>query len=322
MNSTKRRLMLAAASLLVVAGAHAQQDYPSRPISIYVGGAAGSGSDQLVRYLADKLRTLSGQSVIVENRPGVFGNLAATAVAKAKPDGYSILVAPNITFAVSSYMFKNLQYHPVKDFLPVGTISQGPFFLVVDAQKGPKTVAELTQRLRAKGDKASYGAPNGISLAAAELYKSIAGVKAAQIPYKSVSQAMIEMSMGQLDFVFVDAPSVLSTDGGKFRPIAVTTEKRSSAATEVPTMIEAGVPGFPQVSAWFGMALPAGTPTPIADKLNGWLTRILAMEDTAKFLRMRGQEPFPGSPKAMAAYQAAELENWGRIARITKLEPQ
>lgn len=322
MRSHLRKLIVAAAVTLLAGGATANQDYPSRPISIYVGGAAGSGSDLLVRFLAEKLRVLSGQTVVVENRPGVFGNLAASAVAKAKPDGYTILVAPNITFAVSPYMFKQLPFHPQKDFVPVGTISQGPFFLVVDAAKGPKTVAELTARLRAKGSNGSFGAPNGISLAAGELYKSIVGVTPAQIPYKSVSQALIETAMGQLDFVFIDAPTMLTTEGGKFRPLAVTSEKRSSAAPQVPTMVEAGVQDYPRVSAWFGMALPAGTPATVAQKLNGYLTKVLAMEETITFLRHRGQDPFPGSAKDMADFQGKEIENWGRIAKISKLEAQ
>lgn len=323
MHCTTRRHLLVAGSALALGGpSQSQPDFPSRTISIFVGSAPGGGADLLARYLAEKLRALCGQTVLVENRPGAFGNLAATAVVRAKPDGYTLLLAPNITWAVSLYMFKQPAFHPVKDFAPIGTVSHGPFFLLVDAQKGPKTLAELTAQLRAKGDRASYGAPNGISLAAAELYKSMNGLQAAQIPYKSVSQALIEMSMGQLDFLFADAPTVLSTDTSKYRELAVTTEKRSAAAPGVPTMAEAGVKGFPQVSAWFGLAAPAGTPAPVVQKLNRYLTRILAMEETAQFFRARGQEVFSGSPQDMATYQAREVDNWRDIARITRLEPQ
>lgn len=299
------------------------QDYPTRAISILVGTGAGSGADVLVRFVADKLRTLSGQPVVVENRPGAFGNIAANTVAKAKPDGYTVLIAPNIAFAASPYMFKNLPYDPVKDFMAVGTISQFPFFLVVNAQKPLKSVAELTAMLKSKGSKGSYGAPTGISLAAAEMYKSAAGLETSQIPYKTMQQALVDLAGGDLDFVFVDSPTMIGQIGGaKYHALAVTTEKRASAAPSIPTMQESGVAGFLPLSAWFGMALPAGTPVAIAERLNTWLGQILASEDTAKYLRTAGSDVFAGSRRDMETFQAREIANWGRIAKIAKIEPQ
>ncbi|MGE4240629.1 Bug family tripartite tricarboxylate transporter substrate binding protein [Ramlibacter sp.] len=321
---SRRRLVAAAAASLCAAGLPAfAQDFPSRAISMVVGTAAGSGADVLVRFIADRLRALSGQAVVVENKPGAFGNIAVSAVKAAKPDGHTVLFAPSIAFAAAPYMFKNLPFDPVKDFVPVGTISHMPFFLVVSGQKPAKTVAELTALLKAKGAKGSYGAPTGISLAAAEMYKSTAGLDTSQIPYKTMQQALVDLGNGDIDFVFVDAATIIGhLGGGKFRVLAVTTEKRSSAAPAIPTMLESGLPGYQPVSVWFALALPAGTPGVVADKLNGWLNQILASEEMAKFLRNGGSDVLAGSRRDMEAFQAREIANWGRLAKIAKIEPQ
>lgn len=302
----------------------AAQEYPVRPVSIFVGSAAGSGADLLVRFFADKLRPLLGQPVVVENRPGAFGNIAASAVAKARPDGHTLLIAPNITFAVSRYMFKDLPYDPVKDFSPLGTLSLAPFVLLVDGQKpGPATVAELTSLLRTKGNKASFGAPTGVSLACAELYRSLVNVDAVQIPYKAMQQALIGLSNGDIDFLFADSTSSLDlVRSGRYRALAVTTEKRSSKAPAIPTMIEAGVAGFLPIPVWFAAAAPAGTPTAIADRLNLMFRQILATEEAEKFMRNIGADAFAGTRQDMVQFQAKEIETWGRLAKISNLAQQ
>jgi tripartite-type tricarboxylate transporter receptor subunit TctC len=300
------------------------QDYPSKQIHVYLGLAAGGGADLLTRYFADKLGQELGQSVIVENKPGSLGNLAAEAVAKSKPDGYTLLIAPNTTYSAALYMFKQLPFDPVKDFVPVTTLVRLPFVMVVNAQRTPvKSVAELTAFLKAKSDKGAYGAPTGTSVGASELYKSISGVQSIQVPYKTMQQALTELTNGEIDFLYSDATFVLEhVRAGRYRALAVTTDKRSAAAPELPTMEEAGVKGFYEISAWFAAALPGGTPTPIADKLNATFQKILATEETKKFALTISADTFPGSRQDMAAFQAREIEKWGKIAKLAKIEPQ
>lgn len=321
---TRRRFVAATAAALGGAGVPLfAQEYPSRPISLVIGTAAGSGADVLVRYLAEKMRPLAGQSVIIENRPGALGTIAAQAVMKAKPDGHTVLVATNTSFAATPYIFRNPPFDPVKDFVAVGTVSQVPFALTVNAKSTATSVAELTAQLRAKGSRSSFGSPTGLSLAAGELYKSAAGLESRQIPYKSMQQALVDLANGDIDFVFVDATTMIGQQGGeKFRALAVSSALRSTALPGLPTMAEAGVAGFTPISAWFGVALPAGTPPPVADRLNAILNQILATEETARFLRATGAEVFAGSRRDMEQFQAREIQSWAHIAKVAKLEPQ
>jgi tripartite-type tricarboxylate transporter receptor subunit TctC len=303
--------------------ARAQQDYPSRQIVIMLGLAAGGGADTLTRYFASKLQQVSGQSVVVENKPGALGNIAGEAAARARPDGYTLLIGPNTTFSANVHLFKKLPFDPVKDFAPVTTLLRLAFVLVVNPEKTPSVSAtDLAHFLKAKGT-ATFGAPTGTSLAAGELYKSLAGFPATQVPYRTMQQALIELTSGEIDLLFADATFVLEpVRAGKYRALAVTTEKRSAAAPELPTMIEAGYPGFGEITAWFAMAAPAGTPGPVIDRLNTWMNQILLTEETQKFLVTIHAEAFPSTSREMAAFQAREIEKWGRLVSIARIEPQ
>jgi len=321
---SRRRFMAASAALGSTSFPVLAQEYPTRTISIVIGTAAGSGADAIARYFADKLRPALGQPVVIDNKPGAYGSIAASQVARAKPDGYSLLFAPNISFAATQYFIKNPPFNPVKDFIPVGTLAWTPFFLVVSAQKSTATtVSELTGQLRAKGDNASYGSPTAISLAAAEAYKSAAGLRTRQVPYKTMQQALVDLANGDIDFLYVDAPTMMAQLGGnRYRALAVSTDKRSSAAPNIPTMAEAGVANCQPISVWFALAGPAGTPAVIADKLNSTLNRILATEETARFLRATGYEQLGGSRHDMESIQAREIQTWQHIAKVARIEPQ
>jgi tripartite-type tricarboxylate transporter receptor subunit TctC len=316
--------MAAAVALFPLSQAAAQADYPNRQITVVLGLAAGGGADVLTRYFSDKLSQQVKQPVIVENKPGAIGNIAAEAVARARPDGYTILIAPNTSWSAAMHLFKKINFDPVKDFVPVATLLKLPFVLTTNPEKTPaKTVAELTTFLKAKGDKASFGSPTGTSLGASELYKSLTGVTAVQVPYRSMQQATTELGNGEIDFLFADATFIMEqVKTGKYRALAVTTEKRSSAIPDLPTMPEAGVTGFYEISAWFAAGLPAGTPPAIADKLNGIFQQILVTEETKKFLLNIYADPFPGSRQDMATFQAKEIAKWGEIVRLAKIEPQ
>ena len=326
MNSISRRNFIAAsAGALACTSLPAfAQDYPARTISIVIPSAAGSGADTMLRFVADRMRTMLAQTVVIENKPGAFGSIGAAVVAKAKPDGYSLLFSTNITYAATPFMFKNPPFDPVKDFVAIGTVAQTPFFLIVGAKHSTATsVAELTAQLRAKGNKASYGAPTGISLAAAEVYKSAIGLEPRQIPYKTMQQALVDLANGDIDFLFADAPTMIGHLGGdKYRALAVTTPKRSTVVPNLPTMVEAGATSFQPVFAWFALAAPAGTPPAIADKLNATLNKILASEETARFLHTSGSEVLGGSRRDMEQFQAREIKAWSHIAKVAKIEPQ
>jgi tripartite-type tricarboxylate transporter receptor subunit TctC len=317
------RFIVAALVALGAAVSAARADeYPSKPIHIYNGFPAGSGADVLTRFFGDKLRPLAGQPIIVENKVGALGNIAAETVVHAKPDGYSMLITPNSAAAANVHLFRSLPFDPVKDLVPVTTLAQLPFVLVVSAKSQAASVRELSAALTAKGGKATFGYANSTSLASAELYKTLAKVPATAVAYKGVPQSITDLISGELDFVFADATfSVPQVEQGTIRPLAVTSAKRSAALPNVPTMAEAGVAGYDLV-AWFAAFLPAGTPAPIADKLSAWLNQIQATDEAKEFLLKLATETFPGSPQSLKTFQASEIDKWGAIVKAAKIEPQ
>jgi tripartite-type tricarboxylate transporter receptor subunit TctC len=299
------------------------QDYPAKSITVVNGYAAGAGPDVPIRYFAEKLRELSGKPVIVENRPGALTNIAAEAVARAKPDGYTVFItAGNSTMAANPYLFRKLPYDPQKDFTPVTTLYQTAFVLVVNSKMPVKSLAELTAYLKQKKDRASYGYSGSLGLATAELYKSMAGLDTPGISYKSLQQSIPDVLSGALDFIFQDAAVIREqTRAGQFRALAVTPQRRTAVMPDVPTMSEAGFPGY-DLSGWFAAYLPANAPAAIVERLSGLLNQIVANDETNKFLTGNGLDPMPGSPQKLAQFQSAELEKWGRILKAARVEPQ
>lgn len=299
------------------------QDYPSRTMTIVIGYAPGGGVDVPARYFAEKLRKLSGVAAVVENKPGALTNIAAEAVARSKPDGYTLFIASgNATMASNPYLFKKLPFDPAKDFTPVTTLFKIPFVLVVRADSPVRSVAELTAFMKKKGDKGNYGYAGTFTLTASEFYKSVAGLQTVAISYKVPQQSMAALISGQLDFLFQDATNVLNqVRAGKFRALAVTSQQRSTLIPDLPTMVEAGVPGFDMLG-WFALYLPANAPVAIVDKLAGWFNQIVSEEDTRKFLANIGSEPFPGSAQSLAQFQLRETEKWGRLLKLAKVEVQ
>ncbi len=319
-----RILVLTLSAVAAFAAQAGAQDYPAKPITILMGSAAGSNADSLTRLIGDHLRRLVGQPVLVENKPGAFGNISAEAVAKARPDGYTLLLSPNITYTVAPYMFKNLPFDPVKDFTPIATISRFPFVLVVAPDRVPvNSVTELTAYLKAKKNGGMVGTSSGFALASTEQYKSLAGLTLTQVPYRSMAQALTDLSAGEIDFMFADSSlAVEQNQSRKYRALAVTAEQRSRQAPNVPTMQEAGLNGFLPIAGWFALAGPAGLPDTIADRLNQLTATIVQSEEVARFLATTNHEPFPGSRQDMAKLQKRELASWGEIAKIAKLEVQ
>jgi tripartite-type tricarboxylate transporter receptor subunit TctC len=311
---------LAAALLLPLAGpvAHAE-DYPARPIRMYIGLAAGGGADLICRYFAEALGKLAGQPVVVENKPGAGGNIATQAVSTAKPDGYTLLFSTSNTLTGNFYLYKNLSF-TIDDFAPVTTLAKAAFALVVSGTSDIHSVAELTARLKAANGLARYGSPTSISLAAAETYMAQQGVTARRIPYKAAALAMNELKSGELDFFFMDATAALApARRGEIRILAVTTNERIGAAPDIPTMQEAGVAGF-DMTAWFGVFVPAGTPQDIRHRLAGWLNQIVREPETRDFLLRGGADPFPGSAEALMQMVRAQTEAYRRLSESGKLD--
>jgi tripartite-type tricarboxylate transporter receptor subunit TctC len=303
-------------------GAHAQT-YPTREIRVVVGLPAGSGGDVVARFYADKLSQLAGKPVIVENRPGMILSLGADAVAKAAPDGYTILITSvTSSHAANLFNFKKLPYDPIKDFTPVATLHKSYFILMTRAEAPWKTVAELTDAMKIKGDKASYGYGAPPALASAELYKARKDMKAIGIPYKTSMASLPEMFSGEIDFQFIDSTAGTPLlQGGKVRGLAVTAGQRVPGV-ELPTMAEAaGIPEFDIAPVW-GVLLPAGAPAPIVARLEAWFAQISAMEATRQYIASTNAAPFAGGSKQLADFIPKEIKKWEELARLAKIEPQ
>lgn len=316
-------LVLAAAlSALIPAGVLAQS-WPARPVTMVVGYPAGSGIDTVARFLADGLRERTGQSWIVENRPGAVANLAARHVARAAPDGYTVLFTPNSSHGINPHMFKSLGFDPVKDFQPVTTLLTLGFVLVVNPRTVPvNSVAELTAYIKSRPGKLAYASGNASGRVVAEWYRQIAGFDAVHVPYKGVPQAITDMLGGTIHFMFADATLGLPTaKSGKLRALAVTNAKRLPSVPDIPTMMESGVPGY-EVSSWFGVFLPAGAPMDITRRFAELCNAIMGTDSARDFLNKLGAEPYPGSPESFAKIVVAEIAKWGPIVREAGIEPE
>ena len=296
---------------------------PGRELKIIVGYPAGSGADTGVRFAAAKLAEVSGHPVIVENRAGMISSLGADAVAKSRPDGYTILLASvTSSHAANLVLFKKLPYDPVKDFTPVTTLYRTTFFLMVNAKSPHRNVAELTAALRAAGNKASYGYGSPPALAAAELYKHRAGLQAVGISYKTSAATLPEMYSGALDFQFIDANfGTQQLKGGKLRALAITSGQRSTIL-DLPTMAEAAnIPEF-DIAPWWGVFLPAGAPPQVVSRLEVWFNQIGAMEETRKYWAGNGSEPLPGNQKLLAEMLVQEIRKWAELAKIANIQSE
>ena len=309
--------------MCIAASSAAAQEYPTRDIRSICNFAPGSGADIIVRYYSEKLAKLAGKPVIVENKPGANGAIANADLARSKPDGHSIMITPaSSTIAAAPYLFKNLPFNSEKDFTAVTTIASLSFVLMVDASKPIKTVDELVAHLKSRPNHGFYGTSNNTGVIAAELFKQAAGLKTTYAPYKQNTQALTDLLQGTVDFLSYDATWAASqAKGGRVRILAATAAKRSVAFPDVPTLAELGY-GKNDVTPWWGVVVPAGTPKPIVDKLAGWFNQISAEKDTQQFLARAAFDPFPGSPEQMAKLLKDDAARWKGYVELAKIEPQ
>jgi tripartite-type tricarboxylate transporter receptor subunit TctC len=312
---------VAAAILAWPLGAQAQ-DYPTREIHVICAFPAGSGADVLVRYFAEKLRVLAGKPVIVENKTGAAGNIAAEYTARAKPDGYTIHIHAGSSTAANFSLFKHPPINPAKDLQVVATLNQQPFMVVVAVNSPYQTLGELTAAMLKKGEKASYAESNTTGKVMGELYKNATGVKALDVPYRTAVDSLNDFASGVIDYGMMDPVVAISqTNAGRWRMLAVSTAQRMQAVPNLATMTESGVPGV-ELFGWFAAMVPAATPRPIVDQLNKWLNDIEATEETRKFLNQFGGDPWITTPDQGQAQLAKDQKDWENYVKAAKIEPQ
>jgi tripartite-type tricarboxylate transporter receptor subunit TctC len=321
MKQVKTALLGALAAAALFAAPVSAQDYPNRELRTICGYVAGSGADVIVRYFSTKVSELAGKAVVVENRPGAFGQIAAEAVARAKPDGYSMYMTAGSSLASMPSMVKSVKIDPRRDYEMVTTLTKFSFILVVAPNSPHKSVADLTAYLKTKPDHGLYGATAPSGIVSSELYKALTGLKTTQVGYRDAVSAGNDLNGGNIDFVFMDPiAAVEQMRAGKLRGLAVAASERLNAIPELPSMREQGVSGL-NVLTWWAVMMPAGTPKPIVDKAAGWFNQVVQSEETKKFLNNIGADPFPGTPESAKKLIDSEVDAWRDYIRVAKIEP-
>ena len=306
--------LLLGALLLVGAPAVSAQGYPNKPIRMVVTFPSGGAPDTLARIFSSKAQL--GQPIVVDNKPGAGGNIGAEFVAKAPPDGYSLVMGTVGTHAINGALYSKMPYDMVKDFVPVAHVASAPNLLVVNNDLPVKSVAELIDYMKANPNKVSYGSPGiGTSIhVSGELFKSMTGTSMTHVPYKGRQFAIPDLVSGQIQVMFDNMPSALPmAKEGKIRALAQTTAKRSAAAPDVPTVAET-VPGF-EATTWFAVFAPAGTPAEVVTRINTEMQRVFALPDVQDKLKTLGLEPWISTPAELARFQAAEIVKWAKVVK-------
>jgi tripartite-type tricarboxylate transporter receptor subunit TctC len=298
------------------------QDYPSQDIRFICGFPAGSGADVLVRYFGEKVRAVAHRTIIVENKVGAAGNIAAVYTARSKPDGYTVYVHAASAIAANMHLFKSPPIDATKDLQIVAGVNKQPFMVMVPASSPYQTLAELTAAMKQKGEKASYAQSNTSGKVMGELYKRVTGVQAVEVPYRTANDSLNDFASGRLDYGMMDPVFALSqARAGRLRMLAVSTAQRMQAVPELPTMSEAGVPGV-ELLTWFAAMVPSATPRAIVDKLNTWFNEVLATDETRKFLNSFGGDPFITTPDEAQALFRQGVKDWEGYVKTAKIEPQ
>ena len=293
------------------------QSYPSRPVRLVVPFPAGGTTDILARAMAEKLSSALGQQFVVDNRPGAGGNIGSDIVAKSPPDGYTLLMGTVGTHAINPSLYPKMPYDHVKDFAPVVLVAGVPNVLVVNPGVPAKTVAELIALAKDKPGSINFASSgNGTSIhLSGELFKLLAGVQIAHVPYKGSAPALTDLIGGQVQIMFDNLPSALPhIKGGKLRALAVTSSKRAPALPDLPTIAESGVAGF-EASSWFGILAPAATPRDIVQRINAEANKALHAPDMREKLLAQGAEAVGNSPEFFADYIRSETVKWAKVVK-------
>jgi tripartite-type tricarboxylate transporter receptor subunit TctC len=313
-----KRIQLAALALCATAMTAIADDYPTHAIRIVVPFGPGGFTDVVARMIQKELGPALGQPIVIENKPGAGSTIGTAEIAKAKPDGYN-LVMISTTHVISPHLYKTIPYDPIKDFTPVMKLGEGPYVLVVHQSLGVKTVAELVALAKAKPNQIDYASSgNGSSQhLVGALFATMAGAPINHVPYKGSSGAMNDLLGGQVKVSFVGMPNALpNLASGKLRALAVTTRKRSPDLPDVPTLDEAGVRGF-DATIWLALLAPPGTPREIVQKLNTEVSRVLSTAEARKLISSAGVDVATSTPEELGRLMQSELDRWGKVVRDT-----
>lgn len=308
-------------TLTLAAGsaAHAQS-YPSKPITMVVPFSAGAGTDQVARGLAQSMQAaMPGASIIIDNRPGASGSIAARTAAAAEPDGYTLLVTTNTTQSANPHLFKSLPYDPVADFEPIAAITRGSVFLAVPADSPYDSLADVVEAGKTK--LLSFGAGNSSSQVAGEMFRQMTGSDMLYVPYKSNPQAVTDLVGGQFDVMFADpASSFALIQSGKIKALAYAGESRLPALPDVPTFKEEGFPDY-ELYYWVAVYAPKGTPQDIITRLNEVILAAVPTDPVQNVYKNAMLESFTTTPQGLAEFQQSETEKWGRVIKAAGIEP-
>jgi|CXWL01.1.fsa_nt_gi tripartite-type tricarboxylate transporter receptor subunit TctC len=317
-------LMYLLAGLLAVTGTASAQGWPDRPVRIFVGYPPGGGTDLVARLVQTPLSTRWGQPIIIDNRPGANAIIATDAVAKAKPDGYTLLMAYATELTLNPVTHKKLPYDPVRDFTPIVQMASAPLVLAVNPALAAKDVKELIALAKAKPGTLSYSSSGGGSVHhfAGELFKLQTGADILHVPYKGSGPATADAVSGQVQSTYASVASVLRfVQAGRLRALAVTSKKRSPQMPEVPSMVEAGLADF-ELTSWYGLLAPAGTPPEVVAKIHADVVAVLGSAEIQKSFAAQGLDMAGGSPQAFGELIRAEAVKFARIAKAANIHAE
>ncbi|MGZ5853133.1 MAG: Bug family tripartite tricarboxylate transporter substrate binding protein [Xanthobacteraceae bacterium] len=322
----KRRELLGLGAGAIAAGVAGKgawaQQYPSQDLHFICGFPAGSGADTIVRFYSEKLKAITGKTIIVENRPGAGANIAIEYVGKAKPDGYTILVHGGSGLAANMHLYKKPPVPSVNAFQVFSTINKQAFMMVVDVNKPWKSVAEVTAAMKEKGDKATYATSAPPSIVMGAIYKDQAGLKAVDVNYRTSSDILNDMLSGAVDYAMMEPVfATAQHKQGKLRVLGLSSAGRLQSAPDFPTMAEQGITGI-KMELWWAAFVPADTPKPISEQLANWFNQVTASEEASKFLNGFSSDPFIATPEEAQAKLQQEDRNWTEYIKIAKIEPQ
>ncbi len=308
--------------LALLAFSHASaQTYPSKAVKLVVPFPAGSATDQIARVVGQQLQESLGQPFVVENKPGAQGSIAATEVARAAPDGYTLMLTTNTPQAANVSLFKKLNYDPVKDFAPIARLGTISFMIMVRPDFPAKNLKEFLHHAKANPGKLSAGYGSAGSQVSQAMLRSMGKIDFIDVPYKGLPQAITDVMGGQISFTFADLANALAQiKGGKLRGIAVTSQKRSALAPDVPAIAEE-LPGY-ELIAWFALVAPAATPAPVVSRLHDITVKSLAKPEVAARFATLGTDVAPMNPEQLGGFIRSEIAKWAKMAREAGIQPE
>jgi len=319
-NFLKIALATSLTACIFNAGAQSR-DWPQSPLKIIVPFGAGSGTDQVARLIGQELSLALGQPVVIDNKPGAGGNIGAAAAARSAPDGLTLFVTTNTTQAANPFLYKQLPYDPIKDFVPIGRIANTPALLVAHPSLPANNLSELIALAKSRPGKLSYASGSAGTLVPGAMLTFEAGIDMAHIPYKSIPDGLRDVMAGTVDMMFTDmATGSVQAKAGKVKALGVSSSKPSASMPEVPPIANT-LKGF-ELLAWYAMYAPAGTPQAVIDRLNQIIVSSMAKPEVSSKFTAVGLEPMTSTPKQLSEFNLSELEKWGRVIKRTGATPQ